>query len=637
MSKIQGYLGGDAHSGPNRSMPGSWGYRLNTSRKFNDISRVYKESFKEINYGDEIKGFDYLRRLTESKEEQSEVCIPPQDDHNTILFSEAGKTITKVVQQEAACQFLKMFYSMYMSPNNSDIKWRLGDVTGTLTHFARTPGTTKQGLMYTASNFYQTFKVNSYSPRNNRIYSFEEIYTNFWFPPFTNNGILTAKQEMSLMKWVELREKALNGDEESGSLLDTEKGQCYFDPNLMIDFRGNFTYRKVAFKPLNDNIMFLQWLFERVSGICSTYLTDWDLSIYLQEGLLAKDTSAPQWISLIHRIADDNPIKMSGIHALNFGVINACVSKLFRSNTQKWDPAEFPLSPFWMAYPAWQNRRHSQRIDTDVEGHPVAVPEFYYDAMKPEVGQDRRHPLISRIQWDDFQGAALAGWTGWQLYYWKALYCNESDGLSEADILTMNAGSGFTFAEDIIRENLYENWGVAHDGYQAPTDQELQDMNDETEDSDNGDGGDYKSGGRAAAKLMKSKSAKNGAALDAANNAALQGTFGLDDEANFNNAQGTFLGVANDSVDSAKGTGICQRTPALYGGPHGAGHSPLTVQSYLEANNTWLRNVPRIAPVLDEFQNEGYTSYGQEVASTKLGVTAKKRNENTNYINVNER
>ena len=474
-----------------------------------------------------------------------------------------------------------------MSPVKSDSEWRLGNVISSVPVLRRTPQTTAQGLLYTASNYNQVFDVKSFSPySSNSEFSYKETYANMWFPPFTNNGQIGGKAS-SLQEWVDLRQKALHGDKNAQEKLDKSVDNSYFDLNSMIDYRGNFTYRTPAFKSLNDNIIYLQWLFERISGIVSTYLTDWDLSVYMQEGLLTKGNSTPKYISLTHRMADDCPTPGMEVHSYNYGVINACVSKLFGSNTEKWDPSMFPLSPFWQSYPSWSRRKSQFTLAYSEElERRIPTPNFYWQGLDSSTGTRPDRSFLSRIQFDDFQGAALAGWNSWQLYYWKALYCNDGDGLTEADVIAMNSASGWVKNRKLIAENFYTNWKIDIKGHQEETDDTYSDMGESNSSSGGGDG--YKAGGRAAARLMNSRSSKNNAAIQAANNAGLSKTLNGDKK--------TFLGIDDKSMDAAKTTGICQRNPALFGGPHGVSHSPLSIQSYLEVNNTWLRNVPRLSP-----------------------------------------
>ena len=582
---------------------GSYNHRYNNSVQFRKMTERLKNATSELNYGKNFSISRYIYELNASKELLNTITIPPTEE-TSILTSPEGQAVANLVQEEAAVQFLKMFYGLYMSPTKSDMEWRLGNVTGSVPVLKRTPQTTAQGLMYTASNFNQTFNVKSYSPWSSKAeFSYKETFSNMWFPPFTNNGKLGG-QASSLNEWVDLRQKVLKGDESAAESLDGKVDGTYFDMNSMIDYRGMFTYRDVAFKPINDNIMFMQWLFERVSGVVSTYLTDWDLSVYMQEGLLTKGNNTPKYISLTHRMADDAPISGMEVHAYNFGVINAAVSKLFNSNKEKWDPSMYPLSPFWQSYPAWAKRKSQYRMAySDEYDRYIPTPMFYWHALDSATGTRPNRSFLSRIQFDDFQGAALAGWTSWQLYYWKALYCNDGDGLTEADVLAMAAGSGWVKNKKIINENFYANWKIDMEGVQEEEDDTYSDMAEAVEASvssdmgSSGGGSSYKSGGRAAAKLMKSRSSKNNAALRAAQNAGLGNALGMGSASDDTEAAAkTFLGVDDKSIDSAKGTGICQRTPALFGGPHGVSHSPLTVQSYLEANNTWLRNVPRLAP-----------------------------------------
>jgi hypothetical protein len=53
----------------------------------------------------------------------------------------------------------------------------------------------------------------------------------------------------------------------------------------------------------------MQIIIENITGIVSTHLTEWDLSIYMQEGLLSRNANGgPLKLYLNYRIREDNPI-----------------------------------------------------------------------------------------------------------------------------------------------------------------------------------------------------------------------------------------------------------------------------------------------------------------------------------------
>jgi len=53
----------------------------------------------------------------------------------------------------------------------------------------------------------------------------------------------------------------------------------------------------------------MQTITENLTGVVSTHLTEWDLSIYMQEGLLARNANGgPMKLYLNYRVREDNPI-----------------------------------------------------------------------------------------------------------------------------------------------------------------------------------------------------------------------------------------------------------------------------------------------------------------------------------------
>ena len=594
MGAIGAYLSG--------SDVGSAKSRTNTKNNFDNIVSQLMTETPDINELNAKGVSGYIYNLSQKADNPSNMsaaqlsnCLKPSIA-SSVLQSEEAAAVADAVKTEAALNLLEKFYSLYMAPEQSDIKYRLGEVKGSLPTYIRTAQTTEQGLMYTKTNFYQTFNTWTYSPSGGHNVGTEK-YANLWFPPFTNNGQAAGLSGTSFEDWIDTKLKAEHDDAEAQAKWDSNDSKI--DLNSMIDYRGSFTYRTPAFKPLNDNISFMQWLFERVSGIVSTYLTDWDLSVYMQEGLLSNSKFAPKWIALTYRMADDCPVSGKESIAYTFGVINAAVSKLFGSNNEIWLPGEYPLSTNWIGYPNWKKRKSNIRW-VNTEDGPIKTPQFYWYALDSYNGTLSTRTMLSRIQWDDFQGAALSGWTDWKLYYYKALYGTADDGLTDADVMLMTANSGYVKSAPIIKTNFLNNWQVDLFG---PDEEEPNDTYADTDSVDNNTSSDMGSSGggwkSATKRLLSSRGSKNGGALQAANNAGLSSKLGTGQSSSSESESGqsgSFLGLDSTSADSAKSTGICQRTPALFGGPHGAYHSPLTIQSYFEANNSTLRNVPRIAP-----------------------------------------
>lgn len=547
--------------------------------------------------------------------------------------------VNKSVKDQTAKQFIQQFYTLYMDPGQ-DIKWRLGEVESViknpkvLVNDKKYGTTDDHGFLYTKSNFYKNYKVPAYL--SNSGYN-TETYTNFWFPPYNR----AQKGASSLQAFCD------NYDE---SMKKTEKQrECggdgvFYDFNRMIDYRGNFTYRKPAFKQVNDSISWLQWLFERVSGITSTYLTDWDLSLYMQESMTppepnseGEEDSTLNWVSLVHRLDADNPFPQKALTGPTFGVINCAVSKFKNTNNFPWLPDAYPLSAYWTSYPNWRCRKSQirrvtvpdeaniERAEANKIYYHYNTPKFWHIAANEEENYlcNRSLPVRTRITFDDFQGAALAGWpTLHELSMYQALYTNPDDSLSNQDVVLMEGMNNFTLNKEIIEDNFEDIFGIPLNSRETrPEEENDPNYHDATDDYNAAKSGspgfaDSSISGGKWKKLNKIVSMFNGKgkkirnaekrAGSAAGAFATPATPGYDPKTgkvNMSKADEMMakagLGGSNSgpkNADGANGTGICQKNPPLYGGPHSPQASPLSTQSYMEPNNLNLRNVPRVAP-----------------------------------------
>jgi hypothetical protein len=132
------------------------------------------------------------------------------------------------------------------------------------------------------------------------------------------------------------KEVTVTEAEDTRLAIKNEENKYYdtYDMSNGLAARSSFTYRAPGFKAINDNINMLQWVLEGMSGIVSTYLTEWDLSMYLQEGLVTNtESTLPNIIMLTHRLDKDNPNhygwETSGQpddRAASWGVIHCAIS-----------------------------------------------------------------------------------------------------------------------------------------------------------------------------------------------------------------------------------------------------------------------------------------------------------------------
>lgn len=341
--------------------------------------------------------------------------------------STVGKSLTKSIQKQAASQFVQTMYDLYMAPEGlTDINYRLGKVSGSLQNLSSSGLPTTDNVFMDSVGRLQT-NVNSiytFTPSkviNGSVTSYKDNYVNFFFPPFTSSAYPnTSSSAMTLAEYIAAKSAA------------TLKESSYFDTATMLSSRGSYTYRDPGFKAVNDYISFLQWLLERTTGIVSTYLTEWDLSLYIQESLLSASTNNPKLIELCYRIEKDNPLGYTGNKAYTFGVVNAALQKLHSTNRKTWDPSAYPYSQYWTAY------TDKTIVNTGLNG------------------VDETQSIKKRVLAADYENAALAGWSDWSLPFYKTLYSTYKDSLSDADTASLNLSLGLHRKSTIINNIVNE-------------------------------------------------------------------------------------------------------------------------------------------------------------------------------------
>lgn len=324
-----------------------------------------------------------------------------QESHIT---DEVRKQYTEIVAK-ASAQLVQNFLDLYMSAatDKSDINLRLGKVVGARSNLRKLPSTDDAGNVYTRSSFRTSWLVDDFVGSGPAKKQFN--YSSPFFPPYQNNlpfWMTNFESYSSFAPWKKVSQKGRGTDTYN---LDT------FKANRLL-----FTYREPGFKAINDNINFLQTVFEGVTGIVSTYLTEWDLSLYIQEGILnAIPNRNGKLISLLFRMKQDNPMGYTDDRAYVFGAINAMTSK--RSLEKIYDIAAYPQSAFWLKYDQ----------TTTAQG----VPDFYYNSIPSKFpGQAG---IRDKLYFLDCRGAALSGWKDWTPYFWKIGYTTPEDGLSPID------------------------------------------------------------------------------------------------------------------------------------------------------------------------------------------------------------
>lgn len=447
-------------------------------------------------------------------------------------IAEESKVLNKKLNTMAAVQIIQSFYDMYIGPVKSDVTYRLGEVVAEWPAGKAEDGITdKDGRISTRSNF--SIKFNSKIARRATVDNVSNSYTNLFFPPYTipntvevanaqgSYSIWTGDKDnvksISLGDWLANRE-ALNISAETSTKgfynKNTGKYWKTLDLALMKSAREGFTYRSPSFKSINDNIHFIQYLFEGITGIASTYLTEWDISLYIQEGLVTNSYGlVPNYISLVNRLTEDNPMGYTDYKATSFGVLNCAVSKLFKTNQETWNPSTYPLAHYWTPYPDWRTYGNlsdhivSSSVNTEYVDKAVPITIPAYKRQENEYGEpvgsfilDRNGEKIrdyandfngyeiyfpvyykysnfstnnnyneysvngtlrNRILRDDFEGAALSGYQDFRFTEsYKAIYTTEDDGLSDIDTETLGYEAGLYKKENLINNIMDILYGV---------------------------------------------------------------------------------------------------------------------------------------------------------------------------------
>ena len=589
--------------------------RINTYKDAQKMGLILATNNDPSNLPPGMSMSDFLNLRRESAWSEDTARFPGTIDEQEaqanalgILSDEESAIFTNIANQEAPKKNLELYFNAYMAPAQSDIKWRLGEVTGYYMPTDDPEGTrgvlTPEGEIYSRSNFNQSLQTEFWNGSQGKgVQSQGVFFASMLFPPYKvgTDFDITSKTQMMV--------DPVNPD-----------GWTFNKDKFYLKRQG-YTYREPGFKPINDNINFLQWCMERATGIVSTYLTEWDLSVYMQEHMLSIDPNGgPTKLWLNYRVRQDNPLATTkkgytGDRALCFSVLNSAVSKIDFDNLKYWRPSDHPYSPYWMPYVKdydWKIKwAEIHNDDLGGELPPEKIPYMSVYDESPNFSYNKKTPK-QIIKHQDYMQISISGWKGLDMQYYQTLYSIESEALTEYDLklkkyLDKTAGADFgkLGAYDVMRMKS-ESWSnmLANGGYIGA----------------DGPAGFDGCGGMASAKSKKAQFLKwmmfggDNGATDGSDevqqlNQAMSGVSG-------DSIAGDLLGgplvgsgpggkiTANDVAEARKKqastmgkyTGINRMSPALYGGPHGSSYSPLTIQGYFDVENKALRNTPRISP-----------------------------------------
>lgn len=445
----------------------SYKNRVESLKKYNKFifdEVLYRHGF---NPSDNARKFLKLKIKTAILDDVVPSALPASAQSQKFPTKEM-EMISENVDTLRATEYVQMFLDSYISPVNSDIRFRLGEVTGTKVFNCDYENGTviydddednldslaqydKYGRLDTTVNFRKIthiegvgtvenkwwdydWSTNRYFLKSNSanvVQPYDEYYVNWFFPPFKNTAFAEGGDASKLSSVVDQNIRNRKWNKDHWEYIDDDIDKITYDKKMLLCLRDKPTYRNIAYKPLNDNINYLQHIFEMSTGIVSTYLTEWDISLYIQEGLLSsRDDLKPTVISLNNRVFKDNPAGYNDSRAFSFGVLNGAVSKTpleggVPSNTAQYMPSAYPLSTYWWPY--------------DSIDRGDGLDKFYDVAKKGFVESEFiRKTTREKIRWYDDVGAAYSGWYNWdKLYNWNALFTWGDDGFSPIDLIHM--------------------------------------------------------------------------------------------------------------------------------------------------------------------------------------------------------
>lgn len=602
----------------NSYAPGTFLDRLATQK---DFGEKYCDYFN-LNDNTSMNENEFLTLQKESFT-SSDVNEPESAEDENDINSKEAQSVLKEVNGLATLQIVQNFYDLYISPKGAtDVNNRLGKVIGEVDRGFTNKQTNSAGGLNTRASFETFIPEMYYSPLNDSLHYCNKPYVNLMFPPFksvTADGLSTSyfttdsdgnKTYISLSEYKAMKE---------AGTASTVSSEHNFDLTNLVSYRAGHTFRAPAFKSINDNILYIQTLLQGATGIVSTYLTEWDISLYIQEGLISPSSGTnTQFISLVHRLDKDNPMGYTDSEAASYGVLNSATSKLYKTNLNPWIPSSYPYSAFWTPYPQWKTYSNLASAVTTSSG-TVQIPWFYTTAYN---GQKSGITCRERLRFDDYRGAALSGWDGFSFpQAYKALYTTSDDGFSDVDINYLGTESGLYSFNDLINAVLEDTYGVSLKNSASNIVTSGCPVTDENGNIDSSDGtycygsSTYtnKSSNEDDIMLKKynARSETQSNVLAQANSVSTgsttssSGTYSVSDE------QG-IMGITEATVDNAKTAGVPQYNPVLYGGPHGNSYSPMSIKGLFESSNEFLRNVPRLSSKSNSGDNEANFYYGPE-------------------------
>lgn len=330
--------------------------------------------------GDKLNTDAKANAKDQEKQKQLLALLDPPDDRYTTTLTSSEQALVNTLDESVNLHLIKQFYESYFSPTGlNDAFNRLGTVDSTITNVHDLIPDGANAVMGSDSNatwrtnINYAFEVDSGLPGAKPI-----IYTNYAYGPMAPRNPSAPFSEKSSVDY-NYDAHILEKKDDEGNVIE---GQTFDLDNLT--YNGNqATLRRPGFKSINDNINLVQYLMNRAFGIESTYINEWDLSIYMQEGIVdSKSTTdvnhpgsvvmAPVFVTtLTFGLLNDTPIaeNLEGnfsknldsdmlTRAVTYGSFNMAVSNRLGidslatskgCNKYVYSISSYPQSKYWIA------------------------------------------------------------------------------------------------------------------------------------------------------------------------------------------------------------------------------------------------------------------------------------------------
>ena len=343
--------------------------------------------------------------VPEDAKDKIESLIQPPSDKINIILTDSENQMVSTLNSAVNKQLIQQFYEAYYSPTGlEDSTFRLGKVQSSIANVHELYKDGVTGVIASTPDAAWRANVNYGFEVDEGLGNASYKFMSLAFPPFVSTKADTPYNSVV-------------------PVAPTTNVNSYivdhtFDMTNLL-YKGNTaTVRKPGFKQVNDNINTLQFLFNRAFGVESTYINEWDLSLYMQEGIvsiLKKDMPEEgpdaqkdkyQYVTtLTYGLGTDAPIEKNlshlGQEAADMDILeitpfaswNMAVSTRravdnitlnFPANQMSYEISKYPLSSYWVApengrlladLPYQKYFPNAKRVDPDT-GELVDYPHW---------------------------------------------------------------------------------------------------------------------------------------------------------------------------------------------------------------------------------------------------------------------